>query len=64
MLALTVRSGDYITVGPDIVVQVLKTGETTRIAINAPKELQIVRSKLVEKAGETPECLKRFKMGK
>ena len=33
MLALTVREGDYVTIGDDIVVQVLKTGDVFRIAI-------------------------------
>mgnify|MGYP002508580055 CR=1 FL=1 len=32
MLALTVREGDYVTIGEDIVVQVLKTGDVFRIA--------------------------------
>ena len=30
MLALTVREGEYVTIGNDIVVQVLKTGDTFR----------------------------------
>ena len=39
MLALTVREGDYVTIGDDIVVQVLKTGDVFRIAIEAPKSM-------------------------
>lgn len=61
MLALTVHSGEYITIGPDIVVQVLKTGEITRVAIDAPKELNIVRSKLVEAGGDAPACIQRLR---
>ena len=64
MLALTVHSGEYITIGPDIVVQVLKTGEITRLAIDAPKELNIARSKLVEAGGEAPECIQRLRREK
>ena len=54
MLSLTVHPGEYITIGDDIVVQILKTGEITRVAIEAPRELAIVRSKLVEEKGEAP----------
>ena len=61
MLAPTVHSGEYITIGPDIVVQVLKTGEITRVAIDAPKELNIVRSKLVEAGGDAPACIQRLR---
>lgn len=61
MLALTVRSGEYITIGPDIVVQVIKAGEITRLAIEAPRELSIARSKNLEEAGETPECIQRLR---
>ena len=61
MLALTVRSGEYITIGPDIVVQVIKAGEITRLAIQAPRELNIARSKNLEQAGETPECIQRLR---
>ena len=61
MLSLTVHSGEYITIGPDIVVQVLKTGEVTRLAIDAPRELDIVRSKLVEAGGEAPACIQRLR---
>ena len=58
MLSLTVHPGEYITIGDDIVVQILKTGEITRVAIEAPRELAIVRSKLVEEKG--PDHDKRF----
>lgn len=32
MLVLGVRSGEYITIGQDIVIQVVKAGEVTRLA--------------------------------
>ena len=64
MLSLTVHPGEYITIGDDIVVQILKTGEITRVAIEAPRELAIVRSKLVEEKGETPECIQRLRKTK
>ena len=36
MLVLGVRSGEYITIGQDIVIQVVKAGEVTRLAVQAP----------------------------
>ncbi len=62
MLALTVREGEYVTIGNDIVVQVLKTGDTFRIAIEAPRSMKIERSKVREMNGDTPECIKRVRM--
>ena len=58
MLALTVREGDYVTIGEDIVVQVLKTGEVFRIAIEAPRELEIRRAKVQEAVGDVPACIR------
>lgn len=61
MLSLTVREGEYIAIGPDIVVQVLKTGDVFRLAIDAPKDVSIQRSKVLERAGEAPECIRRVR---
>lgn len=61
MLALTVREGDYVTIGNEIVVQVLKTGENFRIAIDAPRSMQIERAKVHELTGEIPECIRRVR---
>ena len=59
MLALSVQEGDYITIGDDIVIQIYaQKGKLTRIAIDAPREMPVVRSKLVEEQGATPECMK------
>ena len=59
MLALTVRDGDYITIGDEIVVQVLKAGETFRLAVDAPRSMRIERSREREKSGAVPECIRR-----
>ena len=59
MLALTVREGDYVTIGDDIVVQVLKTGDIFRIAIEAPKSTEIRRAKAQESVGEAPACIQQ-----
>ena len=61
MLALTVREGEYVTIGNDIVVQVLKTGDTFRIAIEAPRSMKIERSKVREMNGNVPECIRRVR---
>ncbi len=61
MLALTVREGEYVTIGNDIVVQVLKTGDTFRIAIEAPRSMKIERSKVCEMNGNVPECIQRVR---
>jgi len=61
MLALTVREGDYVTIGEDVVVQVLKAGDVFRIAIDAPKSMDIRRAKVQEAVGDVPECIKRVR---
>ena len=61
MLALTVKEGDYVTIGEDVVVQVLKTGDVFRIAIDAPKSMDIRRSKVQEAMGEVPACIQEVR---
>ena len=61
MLALTVREGDYVTIGDNIVVQVLKTGDVFRIAIDAPRSMDIQRAKVREAEGDVPECIRRVR---
>ncbi len=65
MLAVSVQEGDYITIGDDIVIQIYaQKGKLTRIAIDAPREMPVVRSKLVEEQGAPPECMKRLRSSK
>ena len=61
MLALTVREGDYVTIGDDIVVQVLKTGDVFRIAIEAPKSMDIRRAKVQESMDGVPDCIRKVR---
>ena len=59
MLALTVREGDYITIGDDIVV---KTGELFRLAIDAPRSLDIRRGKVHEaRTGSVPAAIQKLR---
>ena len=61
MLALTVRAGDYITIGDDVVIQILKVGDLCRVAIDAPREVPIERGKVREQNADAPECIKRLR---
>ena len=62
MLALTVREGDYVTIGDDVVVQVLKTGDVFRIAIDAPRSMNIQRGKVHEElTGTVPEAIQKVR---
>ncbi len=59
MLSLNMKSGDYLTIDSNIVVQVFKgTGPALRVAVKAPKEIPIVRGAVLEREGEQrPEGL-------
>ena len=59
MLSLQVKTGDYVTIGKDVVVQVFKeSGPQFRLSIKAPREVPIVRGKVLEREGEQrPEGL-------
>ena len=61
MLALTARAGDYITIGDDVVIQILKVGDLCRVAIDAPREVPIERGKVREQNADAPECIKRLR---
>lgn len=52
MLSLQLKSGDYITIGDNVVVQVFKdSGPEFRVSIKAPREVPIVRGKVLERGG-------------
>ena len=59
MLSVSLNSGEYITIGDNIVVQVFRTGDSFRVAVEAPREMQIVRSEVLERTGECPECIQK-----
>ncbi len=59
MLALTVREGDYVTIGDEVVVQVLRAGDTFRLAIDAPRSMAIERAKVHEPCSGVPDCIQR-----
>lgn len=57
MLSVQLKSGEYLTIGDDIVVQVFQTGTTFRVAVQAPRELPIVRGEVFERTEDRPDCI-------
>ncbi|NBK77809.1 carbon storage regulator [bacterium D16-76] len=58
MLSLQLKSGDYVTIGGNIVVQVYQNGPGFRMAIKAPRDVPILRGDLLERqGGARPEGL-------
>ena len=50
MLVLGRRPGEYVRIGKDIMVKVVRSEEgDLRLAIDAPKEINIVRGEIYEK---------------
>ena len=59
MLFLQMKTGDYLTIGEDITIQFFPDSSTrVRVAINAPKDLTILRGDVRERNGaERPKGL-------
>jgi len=58
MLCISMKVGDYFTVGSDTVVQFDDlVGERARIMVTAPREVPILRGELVERSGQRPDCV-------
>ena len=59
MLSLQLRTGDYMTIGADVVVQLNDIScDRCRLMIDAPREVPILRGDLLERGGgERPECV-------
>ena len=57
MLLLQLKSGEYLTIGEDITIQVFRENSSRiRVAIQAPKEMNILRGEVRERNGtERPE---------
>lgn len=61
MLKLTIKPGEYFTIGEDIKVAFLGgTGNNQRILIDAPRSFNIVRGKVLERNAECRESLPKF----
>ena len=59
MLCISMRAGDYFTVGKDTVVQFDRlTGDRVHLTINAPREVPILRGDVLERSGgQRPGCV-------
>lgn len=52
MLSLQMKSGEYLTIGDNVVVQVFKgTGSQFRVSVKAPREVPILRGEVRERTG-------------
>ncbi len=58
MLSLQLKSGEYLTIGDDIAVQVFQTGPSFRVSVKAPREVPILRGEVLERSGQRPEGLR------
>ena len=57
MLTLQLKDGEYLTIGEDIVIQVF-TNSTIRVAVQAPREMTVLRGEVLERNGEDrPACV-------
>ena len=59
MLKLSLSKGEYLTIGDNVVVQLYRSeGGRAYLAINAPREVSIVRGAVLEReGGQRPERL-------
>lgn len=59
MLCITMRKGDYFTIGEDIVIQFdHETSNRIHLNITAPKDLVILRGDVLERGGGArPDCV-------
>ncbi len=59
MLCLSLLPGEYLTIGDNVVLQYDHTvGERCKLILNAPREIPIVRGKVLERNGaQRPDCV-------
>ena len=60
MLSLRLKTGEYMTIGGSVVVQLSDiSGNRCKLMIEAPREVPVVRGELLERAGgPRPACVK------
>ena len=49
MLSLQMKSGEYLTIGENIAVQVFQAGSSFRVSVQAPREIPILRGEVRER---------------
>ena len=59
MLFLQLKTGEYMTIGEDVIVQLNDvSGNRCKLMIEAPREVPVMRGELLERAGaKRPECV-------
>ena len=59
MLSLSLKQGEYMTIGSNMVIQLDRiTGDRCKLVIQAPREIPVVRGKVLERTGgERPDCV-------
>ena len=62
MLCISMRAGEYFTLGQDVVVQFDRlSGDRIHLIINAPREVPIVRGEVLEReGGKRPVCVRNI----
>ncbi len=63
MLTLRIKSGEYITIGEDVAVQIFeRPGDSFEVSVKAPREVPIFRSELYERTENRPDGLKEQRL--
>ena len=59
MLSLQLRTGDYMTIGENVVVQLDRiSGNRCKLMVQAPRDMAILRGEVLERiGGERPDCV-------
>lgn len=59
MLSLQLKTGDYMTIGEEVVVQLDHiSGDRCKLMVQAPRDMTILRGEVLERTGgERPECV-------
>ena len=58
MLCITMKRGEYFTVGGDTVILFDQlSGERAHLTIHAPRSVPIVRGEVLERTGNRPACI-------
>ena len=59
MLTFRIKSGDYITIGENVVVQIFERPRSNfEVSIKAPREVPIFRSEIYERTENRPDGIK------
>ena len=56
MLSLQLRTGDYMTIGENVVVQLDQvSGDRCKLVVQAPRDMAILRGEVLERTGRSEE---------